>query len=373
MAAEYSGAASDVPTIRQAKEMPKPNPNPYSLLDGDWANSVDDFFANIQTERYKLRPTGIAPFDWILGGGFMGGSVNIIGGAPGQGKTMILQWLTETMLKATHELMAVFLNFEMSRDKLLARTFANRLGGEYSTRDILQGFKWTDKARQDIGEAIQAYRDTIGKRLLYNPLGASSSLPTRKIETVKALIEAAAQAAEKKGQLAPIVVCDYLQLLEDGNDDTKKTIGNAMAMLKDYAEKHNAIVLAAMANGRADNRTGNVGIFSGRDSSALEYGADCIMQLEADLGTDGKPENKERRIKVVKGRDFGTDKILAFDFVDGIISNPRLEDGKGVADKAVEKEFCTPTGNVTSIASAKQHGTKSLYQMSRKELSALKR
>ena len=327
MAAEYSDAASDVPTIHQAKEMPKPNR--YSFLDGDWANSVDSFFENIQTEKYKLRPTGIAAFDWILGGGFMGGSVNIIGGAPGQGKTMILQWLTETMLKTTHELTAVFMNFEMSRDKLLARTFANRLGGEYSTRDILQGFKWTDKARQDIGEAIQAYRDTIGKRLLYNPLGASSSLPTREISKVKELIEATATATEKKGKLPPIVVCDYLQLLQDGNDDTKKTIGNAMAMLKDYAEKHNAIVLAAMANGRADNRTGNVGIFSGRDSSALEYGADCIMQLEADPGADGKPLNNERRIKVVKGRDFGTDEIMVFDLVKGIIKNPRLEDGNG--------------------------------------------
>ena len=381
MAAENIDAASDVPTIRQAKEMPKPKPNPYSFLDGDWA--MDSFLSNVQTEMYKLRPTGIDAFDKLLNGGFLPGDVVLVGGQPGLGKTAILQWIVEHMIKHTPELTGLYLCFEMSRDELIARSLRTRLDGKYEYYDILQGFKWTPEMCQNITEAATAYRATVGKRLMYNPVGSGDVFPDNRISAMGELLKAAAQAAEKQGKLPPIVVCDYIQLLQDGDTDTKKTIGHAMEMLCKYAKKYKTIVLAAMANNRSANKAGGGGLGDGRDSSNLEYGATTLLQLKCEgLDDDGKPKTGLRWLQPVKGRGFGVDKAMYFDFGDGIVRNPRTgQYVESEADRDVEREFGTPKDKVTPIGmAAKQRelwetggNVKPFAQMSRRELRAMKK
>ncbi len=46
--------------------------------------------ANIQAQNYHRIPTGISEFDYVLGGGLVPGSVVLIGGDPGIGKSTIL-------------------------------------------------------------------------------------------------------------------------------------------------------------------------------------------------------------------------------------------------------------------------------------------
>src|SRR5712675_2050992 len=50
---------------------------------------------DVETGAAEMRPTGILELDRVLGGGLVGGSVTLLGGEPGIGKsTLLLQTLT---------------------------------------------------------------------------------------------------------------------------------------------------------------------------------------------------------------------------------------------------------------------------------------
>jgi len=50
--------------------------------------------AEVDSEAWAARPTGVGELDRVLGGGFVPGSVTLVGGEPGIGKsTLLLQAL----------------------------------------------------------------------------------------------------------------------------------------------------------------------------------------------------------------------------------------------------------------------------------------
>ena len=125
---------------------------------------------------------------------------------------------------------------------------------------------------------------------------------------------------------APCVVLDYLQILRGRErEDDIAIIKRAMGSLKDFAIKHDTFVFVIMANNRAANRSGDVTMESGRDSSALEYGADiqlglaytyCLKKYGGKSKDDLTPEEmKFLTLKITKGRwgGPGTDVNLYFD------------------------------------------------------------
>src|SRR5207244_1902205 len=88
--------------------------------------------SSITVESDHRTPTGIAEFDRVLGGGMMSGSVVLVGGDPGIGKsTLMLQ--TATKLSATQSVL--YVTGEESTKQIKLR--AERLNGKDSELSVL--------------------------------------------------------------------------------------------------------------------------------------------------------------------------------------------------------------------------------------------
>lgn len=277
------------------------------------AGMVDSFLQAVQTRKYEPMPTGIADIDSALDGGFMRQWLVLLGAAPGAGKTALAQWIFEGMAKRGTS--CVYLNLEMSRDQILARSIsriAASQGNKIRPNIIMQGYRWTDEQQSAIRDAAEEYKAEIASRMIYNPDGVTPNL-----DSILAYIEAEAQRAERAALPVPCVVLDYLQIVNgEPREDAASVIKRAVCALKGYAVRHNTLVFVIIAHNRASNATGAVSMESGRDTSALEYSADLQLALTFTKclkrnGVKGKSpdeltaeEKREITLRVVKGR-FG--------------------------------------------------------------------
>ena len=242
----------------------------------DSVELFDSFMGKIQTEAYKPMKTGMTAFDNLLGGGIMKQSLVILSAAPGTGKTTLTQQVFETM--ATDGNDVVFLNLEMSREQLLARSVSRivkKNGGTLTASNILQGYKWTEEQRRQAIQAANEYRTRIAPRMHYNPDGCTTDL-----QSITDALTREAETAIAAGKTAPVVVLDYLHLVtsaqrEEQSEIVKKTV----AALKDYAIKYDTFVFCISATNRTSNQRGTISLESGRDTSAIEYTADIALSL----------------------------------------------------------------------------------------------
>lgn len=236
----------------------------------------DNFFNDVQTEKFKPLQTGMPEFDSLLGGGILRQSLVILSAAPGTGKTSLAQQIFEVM--AAHGTEVIFLNLEMSREQLLARSISriiHKQGHNMTAAEVLKGYAWSDYQRQYVAAAAQEYRSTIAPRMQYNPEGCTTN-----IENIRDTLTRAGEKAKEAGKPAPVCVLDYLHLITtERRDEQSEILKKAVAMLKTYAKEYNTFVLAISANNRNSNSSGIVSLDSGRDSSAIEYSADYQLAL----------------------------------------------------------------------------------------------
>ena len=236
----------------------------------------DNFFSDVQTEKFKPLQTGMSEFDSLLGGGILRQSLVILSAAPGTGKTSIAQQIFEVM--AAHGTEVIFLNLEMSREQLLARSISriiHKQGHNMTAAEVLKGYAWSDYQRQYVAAAAQEYRCTIAPRMQYNPEGCTTN-----IENIRDTLTRAGEQAKAAGKPAPVCVLDYLHLITtEKREEQAEILKKAVAMLKNYARQYDTFVLAISANNRNSNSSGIVSLDSGRDTSAIEYSADYQLAL----------------------------------------------------------------------------------------------
>lgn len=254
------------------------------------AAMICKFLDTVGRETYKPIPTGIKKLDRIIDGGFKRGTLVMLGAGPGMGKTTLAQWIFENMAADGQDVL--YINLEMSRDQLLAKSIArlcwSLYGYDVSASRVLRGYEWMDdidEANTIMGAASE-YADTIAERFTYNPDGVTNNLDSILQAMNKETVE-----VTSKGRKAPIICVDYLQLVatetvsgDDKHqrhtpDDAMTTVKKVMKGLKDFAIKNNTVVFVIMANNRGANKTGTTDLESGRDSSAIEYGADIMLGL----------------------------------------------------------------------------------------------
>lgn len=267
------------------------------------AEMVDNFLQAIQSKKYKPTPTGIKVIDNAIGGGFIKDQVILLGAAPAAGKTAITQWIFETMAGNGQD--CLYLNLEMSKDQMLSRSIARiaaQAGEPLKPTEIMQGYKWTEQQHQTVIKAAEEYKEKIAPHLIYNP-----DTVTPELDSILQYINAEAERATQ----APIVIIDYLQLVRGKErEDETQTIKRAMAEFKNFAVKYNTIVFCIMAQNRTANKSGKVIQEAGRDTSALEYGADLQLALvyteclENDKNKDDLTDEERRRVTLAisKGR-----------------------------------------------------------------------
>ena len=88
--------------------------------------------ADVNTRELERISTGVGEFDRVLGGGYVGGQVVLIGGDPGVGKsTLLLQSLAHMSTEAS----AIYVSGEESAEQVALR--ARRLGLDSGSLDLL--------------------------------------------------------------------------------------------------------------------------------------------------------------------------------------------------------------------------------------------
>lgn len=296
------------------------------------AGMIDSFLAEIRTERFKPIPTGISDIDRAIGGGFLKQQIILLGAAPGAGKTALAQWIFEGMAKRGQQ--CIYLNLEMSREQMLARSLARvaaqYLGEHINPTEVLKGYEWDIAQEATVMEAARIYKEQIGPNLIYNPKATENGT----LDSILEYLEAEARRAEESGQPVPCVVLDYLQILRgQEREDEVQIIKRAMKSLKDFAVDHNTFVFVIIAHNRTSNKSGDATQESGRDTSALEYGADlqlaiaftaCMKKYGNKDKDDLTPDELKRiTLKVTKSR-WGQPGAEAHLFFDGESMNYSL-------------------------------------------------
>lgn len=240
------------------------------------AGMLDSFLQEVKTRDFEPMPTGITDIDRATAGGFTRRTLVLLSGAPGLGKTALAQAITENIAKNGRD--CLFLNLEMDRNQLLARSLSRIAWTEYradiTPLEVLRGYSWTEEQAESITKAAAKYRAEIAPRMIYNPDNLTNAL-----DAVLQVMEAETMRIEAAGREAPIVCIDYLNLVDAGDRDATEGLKRVIYTLKDYAKRHNTVVLAITATNRASNKAGTVEMESGRDTSAVEYSGDLMLGL----------------------------------------------------------------------------------------------
>lgn len=233
-----------------------------------------------------VYPTGFAPLDAYLGGGFRSGELTLLGGPQGLGKTTMALQMARNVAASGRDV--VYFSFEHDEVTLLTRLVALEAGllngvDAVTLRQIRHAVDSTDQSAEglsgrlaglgggaDAVKAVGAYADHI---LVHRASGKDTTS-----EVIRDLV--AAYAGE--GRAKPLVVVDYIQKVAVHehlpNEDERTTV--IVEALKDLALEFDVPVLAIVAADKAGlAQLGRLRIFHLRGSSALAYEADVMLML----------------------------------------------------------------------------------------------
>lgn len=278
---ELRKMVSSLITLAESERAEQDRARQEEMYKRSGSGMVDSFLSRAMGGAYEPVPTGIREIDRATGGGLIRKTLITLGAAPGMGKTALAQWMLENMALQGHDVL--FINLEMSRDQLIARSLSRyaflHFKEDVSALDIMRGYKWTESQREAVLKAADKYKSEVADHLIYNPEGDEGEL-TADLDSIINAMNKETVRLTSQGRQAPIVCIDYLQLVR-GNDkeDDVSAMKRALKAFKDYAIANNTIVLCIVANNRASNKSGVSDMESGRDTSNLEYSGDMIFGL----------------------------------------------------------------------------------------------
>jgi replicative DNA helicase len=198
------------------------------------------------------------------------GSVALLGGAPGAGKTALSMQMTIDALRLTDDLRAVVCNVEMPPSALLDRQLARLSGVDLSLiRHRRLGAEHADR--------IDLAMNTL------EPLADRLAFVRPPFDLAN--VAAAADAFE-----AQLLLLDYIQRIPPPGEhgDKRGAVNATMDYLRQFADADTAVlVLSAIgrtkdSKGRSSYAGEGLNLASFRESSELEFGADDAFILTPD-------------------------------------------------------------------------------------------
>jgi replicative DNA helicase len=236
----------------------------------------------------RLWPTGFPLLDDAIGGGFRSGTLNLIAGPQGQGKTMFALQAARAAVKAGRS--AVFFSYELEADALTQRLVAME-GGEIdafeapSLSEVRSIFEGTSGGSGGLIERMATTRNGIGTQALVNVSEYADRLVVHRSTATHTDITEINDTIKKvmgsTGQ-SPLIIVDYLQKVAMPLTDLgeEERITRITEQLKDVAIEFDAPVFAVAAMDHeglepgARMRTRHM-----RGSTALSYEPDVVLIL----------------------------------------------------------------------------------------------
>lgn len=271
-----------------------------------WSGRAVGLLQGMMGKEFMLVPTGIEAIDDLLGGGFQPATLATLGAPPAGGKTLIAQWLMETMAQKKQDFTCLYFCGEMSREQLQARSVSRVLfehGKDFSALDVLNDVQGTR-------DGVAMYEHDIAGRVAY--------FRERDMEIIQGIIQKGVKYNLKHGRPAPYIVIDYLQIMQVQSRDEQERLDKIMGILKDIAVKARTVVIVITSQNRESNKNGVVSMFTGRGSSGIEYGADLCLSLvntdTLDKSFEGESDDSHKSLVLTKGRFIEKNKRKDFDF-----------------------------------------------------------
>ena len=243
------------------------------------AKALDGFLTKITDPEFKPTPTGFSNLDEKLGGGLYNG-LCLIAAAPSEGKSALTMQIAENIAEQQGRDILVF-SFEMSQDQLMSRSLSRltfEAGGQVPEQamtalEVLRGNEW-DKIEgakfNRLKPAIERYKNQIAPYIyLFDDVEPTTAAIMDKIAGYQ-------QAQDKK---PPVVVVDYLQLMDSEGKDFIAGCKDITLALKRYAIEHDTIVIAISSVNREGQRHGST-MTNLYGSSFAEYGSDTLLMLD---------------------------------------------------------------------------------------------
>lgn len=217
--------------------------------------------------------SGERPTTYPTGSGELGkleirpGTVTLLGGAPGAGKTALVNQLALDAMRLTPELKTVIANVEMPHVVLLERQLARLSGIPLDTiidRDLTE--EHADRLDYGLGQLA-----AVADRLAF----VSPPFDLGNI----------AETADACG--ADLLILDYAQRIAPPGDhpDKRNQVNALMDYLRQFADCGLAVIVLS-AIGRTKDKRGNsgyspegMGLGSFRESSELEFGCDSAYLI----------------------------------------------------------------------------------------------
>ncbi len=234
----------------------------------------------------RLWPTGFPLLDEAIGGGFRAGSLNLLGGPQGQGKTMFALQAARAAVKGGRS--AVFFSYELEADALLQRLVAMEAGelDPYEAPNLSQIRSIFEGRDGGAGGLIERMATTstgtealmrvseYADRLVVHRSTATHTDITEINDTVKKVMGDTGEP--------PLIVVDYLQKVATPLTelDEEDRITRITEQLKDVAIEFDCPVFAVAAMDHeglepgARMRTRHM-----RGSTALSYEPDVVLIL----------------------------------------------------------------------------------------------
>lgn len=238
--------------------------------------TVSDALADL--DRHTIGPrsyrTGFTPLDDALGGGLRSGTLNLIAGVPGVGKTiMAMQW-TRYMARAGHHV--AYVCYEHDEPTMLGRLLLSEMGdlsdadGLIPRSDVREALWNVANGTETIGvaaagslhaRAAHASLNSYGERILLQ----RASTARIGIKEIEALIP-------PRDEEGVVVFVDYLQKV--GGDITDNVVA-----LKDIATDHDIAVVAIVAGNESGLQQRRFRPHHLLDAEAVTYEADSIVVM----------------------------------------------------------------------------------------------
>jgi replicative DNA helicase len=290
--------ASEVLSKAMAMIAEEPAQTAETKAPPDIASGAIDYWAHVAKRKTTVE-TGIKGLNIILGGGLEPQRLMVVLGAPGSGKTTLVNQMA---VHAADKGRPVF--YVTSEDipfNLLAKTLARQ--GQISYTAVLKGY---EEQQAKIKQALEDYQESkAATRLRYLDATMGTSL-----STVRERAQAHFEAFKDGG--SGILVIDYLQRLarslssyRTGKQDLRLAVTALSEELRALASGLDCTVIALAAQQREAYKTSGSrnSLASGKESGDIEYTADTIMAIvDDDQRTMQVPWLQAKVLRVDKNR-----------------------------------------------------------------------
>lgn len=233
-----------------------------------------------------LWPTGFPLLDEELGGGMRGGTLNLLAGAQGEGKTTFALQMARTSARAGRPVL--FLSFELEAETLLQKVISAEAAEAttstmpLSVRQVRAAFEAADghegglpeRLGEHLGgvEALTAVSDYAARLHIHRSTTTQTSVD---------VIAAAVKDVVALHGVPPLVVVDYLQKVRAPEHlGEEEQVTHVTERLKDLSIEFECPVVAISASDRAGLEPGTrMRARNMRGSTSLAYEADVVLIL----------------------------------------------------------------------------------------------